>query len=98
MAVGVLVVLALGVSALSAHAAMVNSAHANNMGAMTAICLVAASLAAVVAVGAFVVQRMFSQPRWLIPAPVVPDFAFIPAFSGLFARAGPPPLLQVFRL
>jgi hypothetical protein len=97
-AFAVLAVLLVAMVALTAHAAMASSTHNNDMGTMTTICLVAASLAAVVAGGTFVVQRMFSRPRWLMPAPVVPDFAFIPTFSGLFARAGPPPLLQVFRL
>jgi hypothetical protein len=98
-ALAVLAILLVATVALTAHAAMMSSTHGNNgMGAMTAICLIAASLAAVVVVGGLAVRRRFSRSSWLIPPPVVPDFAFIAAFSGLFARAGPPPLLQVFRL
>ena len=94
-----LAALAVALAALTAHAAAMNDAMGDHvMGDAAAICLVVGGALAAVSVAVFAVGRRPQRPLWVIPQPLAPALPFLPASSGFLARAGPPPVLQVFRL
>ena len=94
----VLAVFAFGVLGFAAHSAVMGS-DMGKMGDTAAVCLALGGCAVFIGAAVFAVRRLAAtRPLWLIPAPAAPTLPFIPAFSGFLVRAGPPPLLQVFRL
>jgi hypothetical protein len=70
----------------------------DHMGDGVVMCLAVAETA-IVAVGAALVVGVVGahRARWLVAAPGLPAFAYVPAPRSVPARAGPP-LFQVFRL
>jgi uncharacterized membrane protein YhaH (DUF805 family) len=93
----VLVVFAFGVLGFAAHSALMGS-DMGKMGDTATICLALGGCAVFIGAAVLAVRRLRQRPLWLIPPPAAPRLPFIPAFSGFLVRAGPPPLLQVFRL
>lgn len=96
-----LAVLAVALVAVTAHAAVMNGVMDDHvMSDAAALCLAVGGSLAVAGVAVFAVRRLLQRPRWVIPAPLAPSLAFVPASAGFLVRAGPPPppLLQVFRL
>jgi hypothetical protein len=88
------VVLGLAGAVVTAHSVMAG----DHMGDGVAMCLAVAETA-VIAIGTALVVgvAVARQARWLIGAPELPAFGYIPAPRTVPARAGPS-LLQVFRL
>lgn len=94
-----LAVLAVGVAALSAHAALMTGESSDHgMSGAVSICMVVGGSLAVFGVGISAVRRLLQRPRWLIPPPLAAAPAFVSASAGFLVRAGPPPLLSVLRL
>lgn len=94
-----LAVLAVAAVALTAHSALMSSDMGDHaMSDAVAICLTVGGCVAVIGVAAFAVGRVLQRPTCVIPTPLAPAPPFVPASAGFLVRAGPPPLLQVFRL
>jgi hypothetical protein len=91
-------VLALGFVGLAAHSALMSSSMGNHTSDAAGICLAVGGCALFIGVALFTARRLLQRPTLLIASPLAPVLPFIPAFSGCLVRAGPPPLLQVFRL
>lgn len=89
----------MGVAAvlMTAHSAFMG-ASGDQMTTAATVCLAIGGCTAVVGVALFAIQRARPRPLWLIPAPAHPALPFVRALTGALVRAGPPPLLQVFRL
>ena len=83
--------------AMMANAAVM-SQHGHSDSDAVVICLTVGACVAVAGVAVFAIQRLAQRPLWLIPAPGLPALVFVPTSTGFLVRAGPPPLLQVFRL
>jgi hypothetical protein len=88
---------ALAVAVTAKTALMSGHGHVEMSDAVVACVAVTACVIAV-GVTAFAGRRPTRRPLWLIPAPPAPTRAFVPSSSGFLVRAGPPALLQVFRL
>ena len=93
-----LAVLALGFTGLAAHSALMGSDMGSHVGSAATICLTVGGCAVFIGVAVFAIRRLLQRPVWLIAAPLAPALVFIPADAGFLVRAGPPSLLQVFRL
>ena len=93
----VLAVFAFGVLGFAAHSALMGS-DMGKMGDTAAVCLALGGCAVFIGAAVLAVRRLAQRGMRLIPAAPEPTLPFIPAFSGLRVRAGPPPLSQVFRL
>ena len=90
------VMLALAGTVVVAHSAMGHD-HMGDVGEAVVMCLALAETA-VVGVGLALAHGMLMlRPRWRLAQALTRESGFIPAASGVPARAGPP-LLQVFRL
>ena len=91
------VMVGLAGAVVTTHSVM-NHDHMGGMGAAPGMCLAVAETA-VSAVGAAVAVglALVRWPRWLLAAPTLHAFAYVPAPQSVSARAGPPQL-QVFRL
>ena len=92
-----LAVLAVATVAVAAHSAVM-AGMGDHVADAAAICLTVGSCVAVVGVAVFTARRARQRPSWLIPAAPAPALPYLPATTGFLVRAGPPPLLQVFRL
>ena len=93
-----LAVLSVALAALSAHSALMGSMGDHGMSDIAAICLAVGASLAIAGVAVFAIRRLAQRPLWVIPVPAAPAAAFVPRSTAFLARAGPPPLLQVFRL
>ena len=89
----------LGIAAvlMTAHSALMG-AGGDQMTNTAAACLAVGGCAAAAGVALFAIRRARPRPLWLMPAPAAPTLAFVPASTGALVRAGPAPLLQIFRL
>ena len=94
----VLVMLAVAFLSVAAHSALMGDEMGNHMGDGAAICLAVGGCAVFIGVAAFAARRLLQRPLWLIAAPLTPSRPFIAVASNFLVRAGPAPLLQVFRL
>jgi hypothetical protein len=92
-----LAVLAIAGGALAAHVALMSGADTHMTNA-AGICLILGGGVAVLAVAAVAIRRLAQRPVWLLALPAAPDLAVRPTPRGVLVRAGPSPLLQVFRL
>jgi hypothetical protein len=63
-----------------------------------AICVAVGACVAASLAGAFVIGRPRGRPLWTMPDLCTPAQPWVPASTGCVPRAGPPALLQVFRL
>ena len=92
----------LAVIATASAASMSMGAHHHHMaghGKSTVVmCVALGGCVLVVATAAAAVPRLAQRGVWSISAPPLPAVAWAPAPARSLARAGPPPLLQVFRL
>ncbi len=61
-------------------------------------CVTFGGCALVVATAAVAVRPLAQRGRWSVLAPPAPAVADVPEAARFLARAGPPPVLQVFRL
>ncbi|MEX0741359.1 MAG: hypothetical protein WD079_01085 [Phycisphaeraceae bacterium] len=94
-----LAVLAVALTALTAQTTLMDGGMDDHvMSDAAAICLAVGGSLAIIGVAIFAVRRLRQRPLWLIPAAPTPARLFVGATPGFLARAGPPPLLQVFRL
>ena len=93
-----LAVAALAAGALTVQSALMSDGMGHHMTNGAALCLAVGGCAFIVVGAAAVVRRLAQRPLRAIPAPPVPTLAFVPVSAGFLVRAGPPPLLQVFRL
>lgn len=95
-------ILAVATASLTARTALASDhAHGGMDGGVegvAAVCITGAACVAVIGVGAFTVRRLPQRPLWRLSAPLAPTSAFVPLGVGFLVRAGPTPLLQVFRL
>jgi hypothetical protein len=62
------------------------------------LCIVIAGGVVAVVATATAIRQVARQPLWLVATPALPVGPSIAAPRFVLARAGPPPLLQVFRL
>jgi uncharacterized membrane protein YhaH (DUF805 family) len=86
-----------GVFGFAAHSAMMGS-DMGKMGDTAAVCLALGGCAVFIGAAVVAVRRLRQRPLWVIPAPAAPILPFVPASTGFLVRAGPPDLIQVFRL
>jgi uncharacterized membrane protein len=93
-----LAVLALGFTGLAAHSALMRTDMGSHIGSAASICLTVGGCAVFIGVAVFGLRRRLQRPRWVIAAPLTLAPLFIPADTAFLIRAGPPSLLQVFRL
>jgi hypothetical protein len=95
--VAIALMVGLAGAVVTTHGVM-NHDHMGGMGDALVMCLAVAETA-VIAVGvAVAVGRALARwPRWLLAAPTLHAFAYVPAPQSVPPRAGPPQL-QVFRL
>ena len=93
-----LAVLAVALAALTAHSALMGSMGDHAMSDTAAICLALGGSLAIAGATVFAIGRLAQRPPGVIPVPAAPALAFVPTSTGFVARAGPPPMLQVFRL
>jgi len=93
-------VLAVTLAAFAAHSALLSSAstgdHAIGQAAVT--CLAVGGSLALAGVAVFAVRRLRHRLFSPIAGSTAPALPLVPAPSAVAARAGPAPLLQVFRL
>ncbi len=94
----VLAVLAAGTVAATAHSGLMGSGLDDGMGdAAVVVCIAVGG--GLVAAGAVVfAMRKLRTPSWPVVSPPAPSLDVARAVPALLTRAGPPPLLQVFRL
>ena len=91
--------LAVALVAVTAHSALMSGPTDDHaMGDATALCFLLGGSLAAVGVAAFGIRRPARHRTWVIHTPVAPALPFIPSSPGFLVRAGPPSLLQVFRL
>ena len=90
-------VIAVAAVLMTAHSALMG-ANGDQMTNAAAVCLAIGGCAAAVGVALVAIQRLHRRPLWLMPVPAAPALVFVPASTGPLVRAGPPPLLQIFRL
>lgn len=94
----VLTELAVLAVALTAHSALMGSMGDHAMSDTAAICLALGGSLAIAGATVFAIGRLAQRPLGVIPVPAAPALAYVPTSTGFVARAGPPPMLQVFRL
>jgi len=87
----------LGVAVTAKAALMSGHGHSDMSDAVT-ICLTVGACVAIAGVAVFAIRRLTQRPLWLILTPAAPALPFVPTSTGFLVRAGPPSLLQVFRL
>lgn len=96
-----LVLLAVALAALTAHAAAMDGAMGEHvMSDAAALCLAVGGSLAAIGVGAFAARRLRQRGRSIVPVFLAPTPVLRPAAAGVLVRAGPPrsATLQVFRL
>ena len=94
----VLAVVALGFLGLAAHSALMSSDIGSHMADTASICLVVGGCALFLGVAAFAARGLVHRALSLVAAPLTSTLPLIPVASYVRVRAGPPALLQVFRL
>ena len=93
-------VLAVALTALTAHAALVGGPMGDHvMSDAAAICAVVGGTLAVTGVAVGAVRLLIQRRPWTDPLPLAAARVLLPSACGLPVRAGPPlpALLQVFR-
>lgn len=93
-----LAVLALGFTAVAAHSALMGTDMGSHIGGTASICLTVGGCAVFLGVAVLAIRRLLQRPRWLLAAPQAPALVLVPTDAGFLVRAGPPSVLQVFRL
>lgn len=94
----VLAVLAAGVVAATAHSALMSSGMGDHMGdAAVVVCITIGGGLVAAGVTVFALRGL-RTPSWPLAASPAPTLDVARAVPALLTRAGPPPLLQVFRL
>jgi hypothetical protein len=84
--------------AVTAKAALMSGHEHGDMSDAVVLCMTVGACVAVAGVAVFAARRLAQRPMWLIASPVAAALASVPVSPGFLVRAGPPPLLQVFRL
>jgi hypothetical protein len=92
-------VLAIVAAAGAASMPMGEHDHGTGHGESAVVtCVALGGCALVVATAAVAVRRLVQRGVWSLSAPLTPAGSSVAAPRRVRARAGPPPLLQVFRL
>jgi drug/metabolite transporter (DMT)-like permease len=98
-AAAVLGVLAIVAAAGAASMPLAEHDHGAGHGKSAVVtCVAVGGCALVVAAAVVAVRRLVQRGVWSLSAPLMPAVSSVAAPRRFQARAGPPPLLQVFRL